>query len=427
MRHRTAWQALGQNPLKVLGSSWPWRSLAYLLSGVVFGSVITVVLVLVLAAGLVGLVVLVGAVVLVGVALSGVAVTRIERWRLRLVDLDPVPDPHRAPERPGLVGWVRTRLWEPATWRELGFTAVSATALWWMDLLVLVFALGLPVSVIMSPLDDPGAWPLVIVGLCLLAAAPYTITAWAGARAAVTRLMLAPRDSELGRELTDVRASRARLVDAFDAERRRIERDLHDGAQQRLVSLNVLLGLARLDAAPESPLAGQLARAQEQVTLAVEELRELSRGVHPKALTDQGLEAAVENLAARSALPVTVDISLPHRMPVSVETTAYFVIAEALTNAVKHSRADRVEVHARLHTDVLTLTVTDNGIGGAERRTGADPHADPAPETGALTGPGTGGTGLVGLADRVAAADGRLRLSSPPGGPTFLHVELPCR
>jgi signal transduction histidine kinase len=406
MRHRTAWQALGQDPLRVLTSSWPWRSFAYLLTGVAFGAVTSAVLVAALVVGVVSLVLLVGAVVLLGVAVSGVAVTRFERWRLRLVDLDPVPDPHRAPDRAGLVGWLRTRLREPATWRELGFTAVSATALWWMDLLVLGFALVVPALVMMSPLDDPGAWPLVIVGLCLLVAAPYTITAWAGARAAVTRLMLAPRDSELGRELTDVRASRARLVDAFDAERRRIERDLHDGAQQRLVSLNVLLGLARLDAAPDSPLAGQLADAQNHVALAIDELRELSRGVHPKALTDHGLAAAVENLAARSALPVTVDIRLPPRVAVSVETAAYFVIAEALTNAAKHSGATRAEVRARLHTDVLTLSVSDNGTGGAS------PAA---------------GTGLTGLADRVAAADGRFRISSPPGGPTLLHVELPCR
>ncbi|MFJ9028871.1 sensor histidine kinase [Streptomyces sp. NPDC102274] len=405
MRHRTAWQALAQTPLKMLGSGWPWRAFAYLLSGVVFGAVTTTVLVITLVAGIVSLVVAVGAVLLLGVALSGIVVTRFERWRLRLVDLDPVPDPHQAPERAGLRGWLYTRLREPATWRELGFTAVSLTALWWMDALVLGFALAVPVLVMVSPLDDPGAWPLLIVGLCLLPAAPYTITAWAGARAAVTRLMLAPRDSELGRRLTDVRASRARLVDAFDAERRRIERDLHDGAQQRLVSLNVMLGLARLDAEPGSSLAGQLVNAQEQVTLAVDELRELSRGVHPKALTDHGLTAAVENLATRSVLPVTADIRLPRRVPVSVETTAYFVIAEALTNATKHSHATRARVHARLHTGVLTLSISDNGIGGA------DPEA---------------GTGLIGLADRLAAADGRLRISSPRGGPTLLHVELPC-
>lgn len=406
MRHRTAWQALGQNPLKVLGSSWPWRSLAYLTTGVVLGAVTVSVLLVLLVAGVVSLVVLVGAPILLTVALSGVAVTRFERRRLRLVDLDPVPDPHRAPAAPGLKAWIRTRLREPATWRELGFTVVSATALWWVDLLVLAFALANPVLLILTPVDDPGAWPVAVVGVVLLAAAPYTITAWAGARAAVTRLMLAPRDDELGRELTDVRASRARLVDAFDAERRRIERDLHDGAQQRLVSLNVMLGLTALDAEPGSPVATRLAEAQEQVTLAVEELRELSRGVHPKALTDQGLAAAVENLAARSSLPVTVDIRLPHRIPLPVETAAYFAVAEALTNAVKHSGASGVEVQARLHTDVLTLSVRDDGTGGA------DPSA---------------GTGLVGLADRIAAADGRFRVSSPQGGPTLLHVELPCR
>lgn len=142
------------------------------------------------------------------------------------------------------------------------------------------------------------------------------------------------------------------------------------------------------------------------MALAVDELRELSRGVHPKALTDHGLAAAVENLAGRSVLPVTVDIRLPRRLPLSVETAAYFVIAEALTNAVKHSQATRVEVHARLHTDLLDLSVSDDGIGGA------------TPEA---------GTGLVGLADRVAVADGRLRISSPQGGPTLMHVELPCR
>ncbi|MDI3408139.1 sensor histidine kinase [Streptomyces cavernicola] len=406
MRHRNAWQALAQNPLKLLRTSWPWRSLAYLLSGTAFGAVATLLLVGLLVAGFASLIVLVGAVLLLGVALSGIPVTRFERWRLRLVDRDPVPDPHRPPDRPGLRGRLRTRLHEQATWRELGFTAVSLTALWWMDFLVLAFALAVPVLVMLSPVDDPGAWPLFVVGLCLLPAAPYTITAWAGARAAVTRLMLEPRDSELGRRLTDVQASRTRLVDAFDAERRRIERDLHDGAQQRLVSLNVQLGLARLDAAPDSALSAQLAAAQEQLTLAVEELRDLSRGVHPKDLTDHGLTAAVANLAARAALPVTVDIRLPGRPPAPLESAAYFVISEALANAAKHSGASHVQVRARLHTNLLTLSVRDDGRGGAE--------------------PGPDG-GLTGLADRVAAADGRLRLSSPPGGPTLLHVELPCR
>ncbi|MEU1284516.1 sensor domain-containing protein [Kitasatospora sp. NPDC005856] len=405
MRHRTAWQALAENPLRVLRSAWPWRSLAYLVTGVAFGGTTVVVLPALLAIGVASLPVGVGAVFVLAVALSGVPVARFERWRLRLADRDPVPDPHRPPERPGARGWLRTRLREPATWRELGFTAVSMTALWWMDLLVLAFGLVVPFLLITAPLDDPSAWPWLVVGLCLLPAGPYTVTAWAAARGAVTRLLLAPRDGELGYRLTEVHASRARLVDAFDAERRRIERDLHDGAQQRLVSLNVALGLARLDAGPGSTLDQRIADAQEQLTLAVSELRELSRGVHPKALTDHGLAAAVENLAARSVLPVEVDIRLPRRLPTPVETTAYFVVAEALANTTKHSQATRAGVQAHLHAGMLTVSVRDNGVGGADPTTG---------------------TGLVGLADRAAAADGRLRVSSPPGGPTLLHLELPC-
>ncbi|WP_405499521.1 sensor domain-containing protein [Streptomyces niveus] len=406
MQHSTAWRAVSQSPWKFLTSPWPWRSFLYLLTGGVFGALVLVVLLAMTLAGLVSLVVGVGAVLLLGVSLSGIVVGRVERRRLRLMDPDPLPDPHRPPAGPGVRGWLATRLREPATWRELGFTAASLAAMWWMDVLVLGLALAVPVLIATSPIDDPGAWPLVVVAVPLVPVAPYTLTVWAGARAAMTRAILAPRDGELGWQLTEVRASRARLVGSFDAERRRIERDLHDGAQQRLVSLNVLLGLARLDADPGSSVARQLDTAQEQVTLAVAELRELSRGVHPKALTDHGLPEAVGNLTARSALPVTVDIRLPHRPPAAVESAAYFVVAESLANATKHSAATRAEVHARLHADILTLSITDNGVGGA------DPAA---------------GTGLIGLADRIAAADGRLRISSPAGGPTLLHVEIPCR
>ncbi|MEW1898442.1 sensor histidine kinase [Streptomyces albidoflavus] len=400
MHARTAWQALAHHPLAFLATLWPWRALAYLLSGVGVGALTLVVLVAGLLTGLVLLPLGVGAVVLLAVVLGGGVVARVERWRLRLVDLDPAATDHRAPDAPGVRAWLRTRLRDRLTWRELGFTAVSMTALWWMDLLVLAFALALPVLCVTAPLDDPGAWPWVVIGLALLPAAPYTVTGWAGARAALTRLVLAPRDAEL----TEVRASRARLVGAFDAERRRIERDLHDGAQQRLVSVNVMLGLARLDAGPGTPLGRRLDLIQGELTTAVGELRELSRGVHPRALTDQGLAAALTNLTARSPLPVTVDVALPGPLPASVASTAYFVVAEALANATKHSGAGRAEVRARLRTDTLVLTVHDDGSGGA----------DPA------------GRGLTGLADRVAAADGILRLSSPSGGPTLLHVEMPC-
>jgi signal transduction histidine kinase len=194
-------------------------------------------------------------------------------------------------------------------------------------------------------------------------------------------------------------------VDAFAVERRRIEQDLHDGAQQRLVALTVSLGLARLDLPPDSPAAVRVAEAHEQARHALAELRELIRGVHPQVLTDRGLEAAVREVAGRSPIPVDVDIALPRRLPAPVEETAYFVTCEALANVVKHSAASRAAVRARLLEDLLVLEARDDGVGGA------DPAA---------------GTGLSGLADRIAVANGRLRLSSPPGGPTLLRVELPC-
>jgi signal transduction histidine kinase len=193
-------------------------------------------------------------------------------------------------------------------------------------------------------------------------------------------------------------------VDAFEAERRRIERDLHDGAQQRLVALTMTLGLARLDA-PPGPLADQLAKAHEEAGKALAELRELIHGIHPKILADYGLEAAVADAADRSVVPVDIDLELPGRPPQAVESAAYFVVCEALANVAKHSGADRAQVSGGHRDGRLFLQVRDDGRGGA------DPSA---------------GSGLTGLADRVSVLDGRLALSSPPGGPTLLLVEFPC-
>ncbi|MFE2586428.1 sensor histidine kinase, partial [Streptomyces sp. NPDC059378] len=198
--------------------------------------------------------------------------------------------------------------------------------------------------------------------------------------------------------------TRLRLVDAFEAERRRIERDLHDGAQQRLVALTMTLGLARLDA-PPGPLADQLAQAHRQAGEALAELRELVHGIHPKVLADYGLPAAVADAADRSAVPVDVGLELTARLPQSVETAAYFVVCEALANIARHSGAHRAEVTGEHRDGRLFLRVRDDGRGGA------------------VAG---NGSGLTGLADRVSVLDGRLSLSSPPGGPTLLCVEFPC-
>ncbi|GDY76276.1 hypothetical protein SAV31267_057610 [Streptomyces avermitilis] len=250
----------------------------------------------------------------------------------------------------------------------------------------------------------PGAFGVAVLGLVLLVLCAYALGLAGGARAELTRLLIASREADLDAKVTELASSRVRLVDAFEAERRRIERDLHDGAQQRLVALTMTLGLARLDA-PPGPLADQLAKAHEEAGKALEELRELIHGIHPKVLADYGLEAAVADAADRSVVPVDVGLELPGRLPEAVEAAAYFVVCEALANVAKHSGASRAEVSGGHRDGRLVLEVHDDGGGGANA-------AD--------------GSGLTGLADRVSVLDGRLALSSPPGGPTLLRVEIPC-
>jgi signal transduction histidine kinase len=212
-------------------------------------------------------------------------------------------------------------------------------------------------------------------------------------------------NAELHARLEELRASRARLVHAGDAERRRLERDLHDGAQSRLVGLALLLRTARKRADADPQLAALLDRAQEELQTGLAELRELARGIHPAVLTDRGLGPALEALAARSPVPVTLDAGDEERLPEPVESAAYFVVSEALTNVAKYAQARRADVRVRRQDGHVTIEVADDGVGGA----------DPAR-----------GSGLSGLADRVAALDGTLTLDSPPGGGTRLRAEIPC-
>ncbi|MFI1131520.1 sensor histidine kinase [Streptomyces althioticus] len=403
MQPTTAWQAMAQRPLSFLTSSWPWRSLAYLSGGVLVGAAAVLVFALGLAAGLILLVVLIGVAPLVGLVLASTVVATVERRRLRLVDLDRLTDPHRSPDAPGLRGWVATRLKEQATWRELVFTLLSAAALWWLDLLVLGFSFGVPATFIATTSGE--TWPWTVFAVIVLLSSPYTVTSWAGARAAMARTFLAPRDKELGEELREVRASQSRLLDSFDAERVRIERDLHDGAQQHLVSLGMTLGLMRLEVEEGSAQDELLTQAENQLSTAHQELRALIRGLNPPVLADHGLVAAIEDYAGRFPIPVTVDLNVPQRLPRKLETTMYYLINEAMTNIAKHSGATTAHVHGRYHSDLFILDITDDGRGGL----------DPA------------GSGVTGLADRVAALDGRMRVSSPVGGPTLVHVEVPCR
>ena len=207
-------------------------------------------------------------------------------------------------------------------------------------------------------------------------------------------------------QLTEVRASRARIVAAGDAERQRLERDLHDGAQQRLVALTLALRLARTrlgdDADPA--VTRSLEQASEEAKAALSELRELARGIHPQILTSAGLHAAVESLAARSPASVSVDIDPDARFEPAVEAIAYFVVSESLANIAKHAEAGAVDVRAGWQEGVLVVEVADNGRGGADPKSGS---------------------GLRGLVDRVSAVDGTLQVTSPPGGGTRIVARIP--
>ena len=406
---RNALEALTMRPTQFLCSAWPWRSLAYLAGGAAFGFVTLGCLGLLLTVGVILSIVLVGVVAYVATVLAGVAVARLERWRMRLVDHDTLPDPHRPPPRRGIRAWVMFRLREQATWRELGYTLMSALMLCWMDAAVVGGAIVLPLWLILSPfyMDESSLWvtiPVAIAGIPLAMLMAYPVTAWAGARAAMARAVLAPRIDDADVKLVEVTRSRARLLDAFEVERRRIERDLHDGAQQRLVALSMKLGLAQLELPGGSPAAEQVATAHELAKQALTELRELIRGVHPKVLTDRGLEAAVGEVVTTLPVPVEVTINVAGRLSSTIEVTAYFVVVEALTNVTKHSGAERASVTGQVTGGRFVLEVRDDGRGGA----------DP-----------TRGSGLVGLADRVAAVDGTVALSSPQGGPTLMRVEIP--
>jgi signal transduction histidine kinase/uncharacterized protein YhfF len=207
----------------------------------------------------------------------------------------------------------------------------------------------------------------------------------------------------------EVAAARSRVLDAADGERRRIGRDLHDGAQQRIVALGHLIGLARRQLGDDAPPAAValLERAHEEARLATDELRELARGLHPAGLTEKGLGPALEALAARAPVPVVLEALPERRLPGPVELTAYYLASEALTNAVKYAEASTVRIAVHQHPATAVLTVADDGIGGAQ------------------VGEAATGSGLRGLRDRVAALGGRFEVESPPGAGTRLTATIP--
>ena len=326
---------------------------------------------------------------------------------------------------PGL-SWLR-RLWAQAqaasTWRQIEYHALSGlTASAALVLVLWFWAVGAVLATIAvtfwalpdravlgTHLHRPGLiLGLTLAGLVIFFAAPWVTRSAAELDVRLARALLSPSRSEvLTRRVASLSASREELVDAADAERRRIERDLHDGTQQRLVSIAMNLGLARatLTSDVPEPLRATIEQVHGEAKHALSELRDVVRGMHPAVLDELGLDAALSGIAARCAVPVRLTVDLPRRPPRAVEAVAYFLVSEALANVAKHARASRVDISVAALPRLLRVVVCDDGRGGA----------DPA-----------GGTGLRGLAQRIRAVDGTLTLTSPAGGPTTLLAELPC-
>jgi signal transduction histidine kinase len=411
-----------------LVSSWPWRALAYAATTVPIAGVLSVGL-LIIGAPLLAvvntlrqgrpvelpIVVFLTVLSLFTLALApivSIAVTAIERWRLGVVDPRPLPGRRFR----GLAA----RYTSTAAWREVAYTfwlgGIVPIAYWMLALLALldVTLIASPwlagdadrIIVVWTTVDTPRqAIPFAIVGILFIPVLWYLVGLLAAVQATAARWLLGgPAD---GAALREVTRSRARLVDAYEAERRRIERDVHDGAQPRLTSLTLQLGLAKLDVPDDSPAAKPLAIAHDQAKGLMVTLRQIVKGIRPQSLTELGLAGAVRELAGEATIPVTVRADLGQPLPELVETTAYFVVSESLGNVARHAQATRAEVRlTQADHDPLVVEVEDDGCGGA------DPSR---------------GSGLIGLADRVAAVNGRLLLGSPTGGPTLVRVELPCR
>jgi signal transduction histidine kinase len=372
-----------------------------------------------LALGL--LITLIGIPIAVVTILGSRWLARMERRRAALVLDEPIPERYRRPRSGRILDRLKALLADASTWKDLvwhllllpvgifGFTvAVSSWSfvvgglsmpLWWWIPRHPVQWLAIPI--------DTWWWALLCfaMGLVALPIAVALVRGTAAGGAALARIVLGSDRQELEERVDTLTETRAGAVDAAAAELTRIERDLHDGAQARLVALALDLGMAedRFERDPQG--ARELVeKARGEAKLALGELRDLARGIRPAMLSERGLVEALRAFAARSPLPATITADVDTELPERVELAAYFVVAEALTNAAKHSGARRADVRLVREGGRLSVEVSDDGRGGADPR----------------------GDGLEGLRKRVAALDGTLRVASPPGGPTLVRAELPC-
>jgi signal transduction histidine kinase len=396
-----------------------YKRAVYLLLALPLGIAYFVVLITGVSVGLSLVVIWIGLPILLATLMAWRFAAGIERVLARRLLGAEIQSPAHAD--PDLSLWRRllALLRDPVTWKSLIFVALKLpagiiafaviVAVGFVSVVLAAspaIAAGTPVTffgwVIETPVEAIPMVPAGLAGLLLLA---NLIDGMAWLAAQIARVMLGPSEAQLTERVDDLRHARARIIEAADAERRRLERDLHDGAQQRLVALSLTLGVAEAKLKKDPEAVGPLiAAAREEAHQAVQELRELARGLHPALLSDRGLGPALDALAGRAPVPVTV-VGVPEeRLPPPVEAAAYFVTAESLTNVAKYANASAARVKLGVEHGVLHLDVTDDGAGGADMN---------------------GGTGLRGLRDRVEALDGQLSVISPPGTGTTVIAEIP--
>ncbi|QNP64708.1 sensor histidine kinase [Streptomyces genisteinicus] len=372
----------GSPPVRLAFDRRTWKEVAHLLANFPLGVVAFVYAVVTVSVGA-GLAVTVVGLPLLAVGLMGArGIGRTERARARALLGVHVDEPSPPEGGGGALAWIWARVKDPVGWRAVLYSVIRLP---WG---VLTFTVTLVALIVL--------WPLL----------PFLARGMANADRAMVRGLLSP-SGELERRVAELESDRGVVVDTAAADLRRIERDLHDGAQARLVALAMGLGLAK-EKLLEDPqaAAAMVDEAHGEVKLALQELRDLARGIHPAVLTDRGLDAALSAVASRCTVPVQVEVDLAERPAEAIEGIAYFTVSELLQNVSKHARATRAGVDVWRADNRLLIQVTDDGRGGARL---------------------DGGTGMAGLAERLGAVDGLFAVESPPGGPTTVTAELPWR
>jgi len=395
-----------------LAERGPWIAVWYLAVGVLWALVMFVAMAVAMSIAFGLVFVVVGLLLVIPTFALVDAMTTVERQRADWIGRSIAPRSHRV----ATGGWWRsttTTLADPERWRQAGFVVV------FLVVAPLLFAVAVApwtviVVVIVGALSNLGGVDLldVLVAVVLLGIAPRLTLAIARTNATFVAWFLGPDPTlELVGRVEELAAQRDDILEAVAAERRRIERNLHDGVQQQLVALGIDIGRAQVKLVDDPHTAAELLEAAKHtLRAAIGEMRVIGRGLHPAVLDDRGLDAALSAIVAASPIPIDVDVDLPARLPDDMAATAYYIVSEAVANILKHSKARVASVHVRQdsshHPGVIRLSVHDDGCGGA----------DP-----------THGTGLAGIRARVEGADGTLQIDSPAGGPTTLVAVLPMR